>query len=216
MESMETNQNTSEIEMQISQEQVMNDILNFRDQLLAREILSCGVGHLDSILHLGSGYSDNLVFTYLADLKAQNLVQDMAITYSAVDVDQNSLTRITDVNAKLEEPIEVNLYNQSAQLFLDENTNEFGWTIITGLFDKNQYGEQQFQFIDKILAECLKKTTEGVIFTVDTQTEIDDPTYTIQHIIAYIESTYSRYRINRINEYNYVICVNKYYHSIIR
>lgn len=216
MESMETNQNTSEIEMQISQEQVMNDILNFRDQLLAREILSCGVGHLDSILHLGSGYSDNLVFTYLADLKAQNLVQDMAITYSAVDVDQNSLTRITDVNAKLEEPIEVNLYNQSAQLFLDENTNEFGWTIITGLFDKNQYGEQQFQFIDKILAECLKKTTEGVIFTVDTQKEIDDPTYTIQHIIAYIESTYSRYRINRINEYNYVICVNKYYHSIIR
>ena len=190
MENMETNQNTSETEMQISQEQVMNDILNFRDQLLAREILSCGVGHLDSILHLGSGYSDNLVFTYLADLKAQNLVQDMAITYSAVDVDQNSLTRITDVNAKLEEPIEVNLYNQSAQLFLDENTNEFGWTIITGLFDKNQYGEQQFQFIDKILAECLKKTTEGVIFTVDTQKEIDDPTYTIQHIIAYIESTY--------------------------
>ena len=213
---MEMVQNTSEIEMQISQEQVMNDILNFRDQLLAREILSCGVGHLDSILHLGSGYSDNLVFTYLADLKAQNLVQDMAITYSAVDVDQNSLTRITDVNAKLEEPIEVNLYNQSAQLFLDENTNEFGWTIITGLFDKNQYGEQQFQFIDKILAECLKKTTEGVIFTVDTQTEIDDTTYTIQHIIAYVESTYSRYRINRINEYNYVICVNKYYHSIIR
>lgn len=210
----QTDQITSE--ESISQEQVMNDILNFRDQLLAREILSCGIGHLDSILHLGSGYSDSLVFTYLADLKSQNLVQGMDITYSAVDVDGVALDSITEINSRLEEPINVHLYNQPAQMFLDENVEQFGWTIITGLFDENQYGEQQFQFIDKILAESLKKTTEGVIFTIDTQKELDDTTYTIQHIIAYVESTYSRYRINRINEYNYVICVHKYYHSIIR
>lgn len=214
MDNTQTDQITSE--EAIPQEQVMNDILNFRDQLLAREILSCGIGHLDSILHLGSGYSDSLLFTYLVDLKSQNLVQGMDITYSAVDVDGAALDTVTEVNSRLEEPIKVHLYNQPAQVFLDENSEQFGWTIITGLFDENQYGEQQFQFIDKILAESLKKTTEGVIFTIDTQKELDDTTYTIQHIIAYVESTYSRYRINRINEYNYVICVHKYYHSIIR
>lgn len=214
MDNTQIEQITSE--ESIPQEQVMNDILNFRDQLLAREILSCGIGHLDSILHLGSGYSDSLVFTYLADLKSQNLVQGMDITYTAVDVDGAALDTVTEVNSRLEEPIKVHLYNQPAQVFLDENSEQFGWTIITGLFDENQYGEQQFQFIDKILAESLKKTTEGVIFTIDTQKELDDTTYTIQHIIAYVESTYSRYRINRINEYNYVICVHKYYHSIIR
>lgn len=197
-------------------EQIGEDLIDFRNQLISREILSCGVGHLDSILHLGAGALDSSMFSFLADLKANNLVQDMAVQYNAVDVRQEVLDKISAINEKLVEPITVNLHNVSAQEFIDNNANEYNWTIITGLFDKNEYGEQQFQFVDKILAESLKVTTEAVIFTIDTRKQLDDLYYSIGHIVGYVDSAYTRYRINRINEYDYVFCVYKYYHSQIK
>lgn len=200
----------------IETEQIGEDILGFRNQLLAKEILSSGVGHLDSILHLGAGSLDSTVFSFLADLKANNAVQGMDVKYNAVDVQQEALDKIATVNEKLAEPIYVNLHNVSAQEFLDNNSTEYTWTIISGIFDRNEYGEQQFQFVDKILAESLKVTTEGVIFTIDSRKQGDVFYYSIEQIIAYIQSTYSRYRISRVNEYDYVFCVYKYYHSLVK
>lgn len=207
-----THQMNSETES--NQTKSVENILNFRDELLAREILSCGIGKSDKILHFGSGFSDSLFFSYLSDLKSQNLVPDLSVKYSAVDVEVGCLDKITELNSRLENPIDVELHNKSMQSFLDDNNADYEWTIITGIFNKNLYGENQFQFIDKMIAESIKISNEGVVFTFDIQDENDD-SYSIQHIISYIDSVYTRYRISRINEKNYVICINKYFHSII-
>jgi hypothetical protein len=213
METISQNDEQLNTDDQTSESDRIRDILNFRDELLAREILACGVGKSDELLHLGSGFSENLIFSYISDLKLQNIVPDLSVSYTAVDVDKSKLEQIESMNSRLESPLDVHFYNESMQSFLDTDSKEFKWTLITGLFDTKLYEDKQFEFIDKIVNESLKRSSEGVILTFDAQKKVDD-TYTVQHIISYIESVYSRYRVSRINEYNYVICINKYYHSI--
>ncbi len=213
METISQNDEQLNADDQTSESDRIRDILNFRDELLAREILACGVGKGDELLHFGSGFSENLIFSYISDLKLQNIVPDLSVSYTAVDVDKSKLEEIESMNSRLESPLDVHFYNESMQSFLDTDSKEFKWTLITGLFDTKLYEDKQFEFIDKIVNESLKRSSEGVILTFDAQKKVDD-TYTVQHIISYIESVYSRYRVSRINEYNYVICINKYYHSI--
>lgn len=208
---METTSHQVDSEIQTSND---DSILNFRDELLAREILGCGIGKTDRIVHFGSGFYDSLMFSYLSDLKSQNLIPGLEIEYTAVDIEDEKISKVKEINSNLDSPINVHLYNTTIQSFLDSNQSEFEWSIITGIFDKRLYGEKQFEFLDKILGETLKISTEGIIFTFDTQKENDD-NYSIQHILSYIDSVYSRYKVSRINEFNYVICVNKYFHSII-
>jgi len=194
----------------------MESILYFRDELLAREILSCGVGKSDKILHFGSGYSNNLLFSYISDLKSQKLIEDLSVIYHGVDVNEQSLEKIFSKNSNTENPLEIRLFNKSMQLFLDENEgdNQYKWTVITGIFDEKTYKENQFDFIDKMISESLKISEEGIIcsFLIDENEE----NYNIQDIISYIDSVYSSYKISRLNEKNYVICIHKYYHSIIQ
>lgn len=186
-------------------------ILGFRDQLLSREILSCGVNINHSVLHFGAGYNNSMLFEYLTEIVKNNLVEKLDVEYTAVDVNQDKINQISNLNDNV--GINLETYSVDMQTFLDENTKEFDWTIITGIFDKNLYDENQFHFIDKIVDESLKISKEGIIFTFDSSVENSED-YSIGGIIPYVESLYSRYRVSKINEFNYIICINKYYHSI--
>lgn len=191
-----------------------DEIIKFRDQLFAREILSCGVGVMDKIVHFGSGYKNSLLWDYLSSIKTQNLVENFGVIYTAVDADAHSINEISRTNAENATGIDVRLINNTMQSFLDTNTDEFDWSIVTGIFDKNLYGEEQFKFIDTMITNLLNISREGLIFTFDSSRESDE-SYNINLVIDYLSSIYNRYRINRINEENYVICIYKYYHSII-
>jgi len=210
----ETEEHTESTDSSIDEQQKQEEILRFRDQLLAREILSSGVNISDKIVHFGAGYKNQLVWDYLSAIKQQNLVQEMEVIYTAVDVDAEAIASISKKNAEEQTGIDLRLVNNTMQSFIDTNTDEFDWSIVTGIFDKNLYGDEQFQFLDKILASLLNYSKEGVIFTFDSSKEKDE-NYGISQIINYVSSLYNRYRINRINEENYIICIYKYYHSII-
>lgn len=210
----ETEENIESTDSSIDEQQKQEEILRFRDQLLAREILSSGVNISDKIVHFGAGYKNQLVWDYLSAIKQQNLVQEMEVIYTAVDVDAEAIASISKKNAEEQIGIDLRLVNNTMQSFIDTNTDEFDWSIVTGIFDKNLYGDEQFQFLDKILASILNYSKEGVIFTFDSSKEKDE-NYGISQIINYVSSLYNRYRINRINEENYIICIYKYYHSII-
>jgi len=210
----ETEENTELTTDSDEQQQKQEEILRFRDQLLAREILSSGVNISDKIVHFGAGYKNQLIWDYLSAIKQQNLVQEMGVIYTAVDADPEAITAISKKNSDEQTGIDLRLVNNTMQAFIDSNTDEFDWSIVTGIFDKNLYGDEQFQFLDKIISSLLTSSKEGVIFTFDSSVEQSE-SYAISHIINYVSSLYNRYRINRINEENYIICIYKYYHSII-
>ncbi len=198
----------------ISEEDKIKEILKFRDQLLAREILSSGVGISDKVVHFGAGYKNALLWEYLTAIKSQNLIEKFDLIYTAVDIDAEKINHISKLNAENSPGIDIRLVNNTMQSFIDTNTDDFDWSIITGIFDENQYGEKQFEFLDRILSSLLNVSKEGVIFTFDSNGTSDEK-YNINLIINYVSSMYNRYRINRINEENYIICIYKYYHSII-
>lgn len=198
----------------IGEQPSFEEILKFRDQLFSREILSNGVNISDKVLHLGAGYLDSMIFRYIADIKRQGLVNDLTLSYTAVDIKPEKINQITTINSEENAHLDLRLINDTAQSFLDSNLDEFDWTLITGLFNKNLYDDKQFEFIDKIIMESLKFSREGVIFTFDSSTE-NGENYGISNIINYVTSVYNRYRISRLNEENYIISIYKYYHSII-
>jgi len=210
----ETEENTELTTDSDEQQQKQEEILRFRDQLLAREILSSGVNISDKIVHFGAGYKNQLIWDYLSAIKQQNLVQEMEVIYTAVDADPEAITAISKKNSDEQTGIDLRLVNNTMQAFIDSNTDEFDWSIVTGIFDKNLYGDEQFQFLDKIISSLLNSSKEGVIFTFDSSVEQSE-SYAISHIINYVSSLYNKYRINKINEENYIICIYKYYHSII-
>lgn len=190
-------------------------ILEFRDHLLAREILSCGVQAGDNVVHFGSGYNNGLLYRYFAELNKNESFKDLNLNYVAVDADEESHKKMQEM--QLENPVsfDIDYRNISVQEFLDETQDiPIDWTIITGIFDKYLYEEKQFDFINTIVTKCLELSGEGLIFTFDSSKEVSSE-YTIDHIAAYVRGVFGRYRINKINEENYVICIYKYYHSLI-
>ena len=81
-------------------EEEIQNILKFRDQLLAREILSCGVGTSDKVVHFGSGYKNSLIWEYLTAIKNQNLISEFGLVYTAVDADAQKINDISKMNAE--------------------------------------------------------------------------------------------------------------------
>lgn len=185
-----------------------------RNEILSREILNFGIKKEDSILHLGSGFRNSVLFDYMFQLKSKSLVNDLKIKYTSVDVNSDKNKIIFDKNNELEEPIDIVLYNGSAQDYLDNNTSEYDWVIITGLFDEILYGDKQFDFIDKVLSESLKNCKEGLILSFDLEKE-NNKQY-IEDIIFMIGDSSPKHKISRLNEFDYLICIYKYYHSIIQ
>jgi hypothetical protein len=204
--SSQTNYSESE-----NEEYILNQ--KIRNEIFSREILNCGVKKDDSILHLGSGFRNSSLFDYIFQLKSRSLVPDLDVKYTAVDVNSSKNEIISTANSELEHPLNVLTHTDSAQNYLDNNTLEYDWTIVSGLFDTIQYEDDQFNFIDKILGESLKYSKEGLIISIDSEKQ-NDKNY-IQDILTMIDESTPRYKISRLNEFDYIICIYKYFHSII-
>jgi hypothetical protein len=199
-------------------EELSNEFLmkKFRARLLAMEILTNGIGRNHSILHFGSSYMDGMLFTYISDLYNNGKLEDLDIKYTAIDVKENSVNFLREKNSELFQKIDFNSESKTIQDFLDQNRNSessYDWTVISGVFDKIKYGAEQFKFIDTILMESLNLSKFGVIFTFDGNKE-NSNNYNIRSINSYLDSSYGRYRITKMDDNIYVVCVFKYQYSI--
>ena len=72
-------------------------ILAFRDQLLSREVLGCGVNINHSVLHFGAGYNNSMLFEYLTELVKNKLIETLDVEYTAVDANEEKINQILSV-----------------------------------------------------------------------------------------------------------------------
>lgn len=188
----------------------------FRGRLLSMEILTYGIGKNHSVLHMGSSYMENVLFTYISDLYKNGQINDVELKYTGIDVKQDSIESLNEINKELFEKINFNSAQKPAQEFIDDAKNsgvEYDWSVITGIFDKNKYGSDQFKFVDTMLFETLNLSKFGVIFTFDASKEKSN-NYSIRTFMSYLDSTYGRYKISKLDDEIYIICVYKYQYSI--
>lgn len=185
-------------------------MITMKTMTLTDEIIRCGIQQGESLLHFGAGYkSGNFLFDFY-----QNgiLSKNLNLDYHGVDADEFKLKSTKEILKTIEGADSISLVKSSMQDFVVENTKTYDWAIITGIFDKSLYGEEQFKFIHSSINEIFNFVENGVIFTYNSS-EYQEDMYNIQYMNGYVQNNYNRYSIVRINEHEYVYCINKYFIS---
>lgn len=170
------------------------------DRNFAREIIYCGIGQYESVLHFGA-CDHNLNFI-------QNLDEHgLDIQYTAVDVKDEVKTFFNDF-----EPVERThtwiSHQQSMQEFIDEMEDErYTWTLITGVFNKPLYSERQYQFIDTVIKNCLK-FSDNVVFTID-ENNSSDFKYSMIYLYSHFTNAYNSVTVKKIDAGKYIFHIKK-------
>jgi hypothetical protein len=175
--------------------------INTRNEILNRSILSLGIEENQSIVHFGCGSRNGSFAEY---------IKDVPVKYLGVDANG-------DVIQKLNDSIKSDRFSfkeETMQSVMDRTSEEkttYDWSIVDGLLDKNLYGDNQYDFIDTIIRKCLVISNIGVIISMDSKYVKDDDQYNQDFLSAYIGSMYNKFTIIRVNEYQYLFGIYKYY-----
>jgi hypothetical protein len=167
---------------------------------LAKEILYCGIGNYESVLHFGACDTD-LYFLETLD------EHELDIQYTAVDVKEEIETLLSRFEpiARTQPWITV---QQSMQEFIDDVEDErYTWTILTGVFDKPLYSERQYQFIDTVVRSCFN-FSDNVIFTI-TQQATPVYKYSIVYLFQHFNQEYDKVNVKKVEDGKYIFCINK-------
>lgn len=170
------------------------------DRNFAREIIYCGIGQYESVLHFGACDTDLNFIKNLDEL-------GLDIQYTAVDVKDEVKTLFTDF-----EPMErTNTWistQESMQEFIDNiEDQKYNWTIITGVFDKPLYSERQYQFIDTTIKSCLE-FSDNVILTIDENTTSDFK-YSMIYLFSHFTNGYNAVTVKKIDAGKYIFHIIK-------
>lgn len=197
--------------------------LSIINGIIGENIFKLGILPGDTILNICPD-GNELILDYIngiqkiekkiSETNEERKWQPYNIKYTVVSVEEDIILNLQKINQKNNLIKHIDTIVSTPQNFLDENLEKYEWVILSGLFDKNTYTDKQFHFIDSILRKCLSITNEGVIFTYDSSIS-NDENYTISHILAYIHNVFPVWTAVRLNEYNYLFCINNYYHSVI-
>lgn len=164
----------------------------------ADEIIYCGIGQNERVVHFGA-CDKGLNFINKIDEFA------LDIEYTAVDISDDIHTIFTN-NEPLEKTHNWSYNQESIQEFIDNNDyNQYDWSIITGIFDKPLYSERQYQFIDTIIRECFKFST-NVVFSIK---EFPTPVYrySMVYLFQHFTSLYNHVCVKKISENNYIFYI---------
>lgn len=181
------------MEINVEEYQLKNDV--------AKEIIYCGIGQYESVLHFGACEKDLFLLETLDE-------HELDIQYTAVDVKEEVQTLFSDF-----EPLQRTLpwitVNEPMQEFIDNMEIErYTWTLITGLFDKPVYSERQYQFIDTVIASCMH-FSDNVIFTISEQ-----PTpiykYSIVYLFQHFNQLYQRVTVKKVEDGKYIFHLRNY------
>ncbi len=174
-----------------------NDNINY--STLAKEIIYCGIGNNESVLHFGACDND-LYFLETLDQ------YELDIQYTAIDTKEEIETLFTRF-----EPIARTLpwitVNETMQEYIDNIDGErYNWTLITGVFDKPIYSERQYQFIDTVIRSCLE-FSDNVVFTLNQQAT---PVYkySMVYLFQHFNQIKNRITIKKIEDGKYIFCIH--------
>lgn len=173
---------------------------------LIDEIIKCGITKDSSVIHFGSGYKNG---QFLSDLSQLDVIQN----YVGIDAESEKINITVDSLIKLGSPEKFkNILNTAMQDYIVDNSQTYDFALITGIFDKQLYEGEQFQFIHSVINEMFNFVEDSVIFTYNAL-ENQEETYNIHYMNSYVQNNYNRFSIVRINENEYLYCINKYYLS---
>lgn len=165
------------------------------DNGFSKEIIYCGVGQYESLLHFGACEKDLFFLPILDEL-------GLDIQYTAVDVKDEIKTLFTDF-----EPIERThtwiSHQESMQEFIDNMEDEkYTWTLLTGIFNKPLYSERQYQFIDTVVKKCLE-FSDNVVFTIN-ETSTDSFKYSMIYLYSHFTNAFEYVTVKKIGSGKYI------------
>lgn len=167
--------------------------------ILAKEILYCGIGNHESVLHFGACDADLFFLETLDE-------HELDIQYTAVDVKEEIETLLSRFEpiARTQPWITV---QQSMQEFIDDIEDErYTWAIFTGVFDKPLYSERQYQFIDTVIRSCFD-FCDNVVFTIN-QNATPVFKYSIVYLFQHFNQAYDKVTVKKVEEGKYIFCIN--------
>lgn len=170
-----------------------------KDYKILEEVIYCGIGQGESLLHFGACNSGDTILKVLDEY-------ELDIEYTAVDVDDKIKTFFTDFEPNERTYPWVSV-QETMQEFIDNVKEErYNWTLITGIFDKPKYKERQYQFIDAVLKDCMR-FSDNVIFTVEIK-PFEDFKYNMGFLLLHSFSKFKKVTIKKIEEDTYIFCIN--------
>ena len=174
--------------------------IRLRNEIIDKSVLSFGVQDNEKILHFGCGSREKSFLGY---------IRKFALDYKGIDIDSVLIDScISDFDSE-----KFSFEISTMQSFIDKDfeSNFYDWIFIDGLLNKNLYENNQYDFIDTIIRKCIYNTKNGLIIFFDGKNTKNDNSYNIDFLCAFIHSIYNRYTIIRLNEYQYLCCIYKYY-----
>jgi hypothetical protein len=167
---------------------------------LAREIIFCGIGPYESVLHFGACDNELNFIKQLDELQ-------LDVQYTAVDSKDEVKTFFTDF-----EPMERTMpwisVQESMQEHIDNIDDErYNWTLITGVFDKPIYSERQYQYIDTVIKECFN-FSDNVIFTLK-ETFSETFQYSMLYLFSHLVAEYETVTAKKLKDDQYIFHVTK-------
>jgi hypothetical protein len=167
---------------------------------LAREIIFCGIGPYESVLHFGACDNELNFIKQLDELQ-------LDIQYTAVDSKDEVKTFFTDF-----EPMERTMpwisVQESMQEHIDNIEDErYNWTIITGVFDKPIYSERQYQYIDTVIKECFN-FSDNVLFTLK-ETFSETFQYSMLYLFSHLVAEYETVTAKKLKDDQFIFHVTK-------
>jgi hypothetical protein len=170
---------------------------NEHDNELAKELIYCGIGQHESVLHFGACDSDLFLLETIDEF-------GLDIQYTAVDTKEEIETLFSDFQP-MEKTHQWITVNESMQEYIDNIGDErYNWTLITGVFDKPLYSERQYQFIDTVIRECLN-FSDNVIFTIKEQTTSVFK-YSMLYLFQHFNTHSKKFTVKRLTEGKYIFC----------
>ncbi len=174
--------------------------IRLRNEIIDKSVLSLGIENNQKILHFGVGSRKKSFLRHITKFP---------LDYKGIDTDNLLVENcISDFNSE-----GVSFETSTMQSFIDKDfeSNFYDWIFIDGLLNKNLYENNQYDFIDTIIRKCIYNTKNGLIIFFDGKNTKNDNSYNIDFLCAFIHSIYNRYTITRLNEYQYLLCIYKYY-----
>jgi hypothetical protein len=167
---------------------------------LAREIIFCGIGPYESVLHFGACDNELNFIKQLDELQ-------LDVQYTAVDSKDEVKTFFTDF-----EPMERTMpwisVQESMQEHIDNIEDErYNWTIITGVFDKPIYSERQYQYIDTVIKECFN-FSDNVLFTLK-ETFSETFQYSMLYLFSHLVAEYETVTAKKLKDDQFIFHVTK-------
>jgi hypothetical protein len=164
------------------------------------EILMFGIGEGDRILHAGCCYSKCNLLNKLEEYNIPTF-------YLGVDVKDE----IKEISKNYENVDNYSFAQQSIQEFIDEELdgysgdNVFDYTILTGIFNKPIYEDNQYLFISTIIHRCMT-FSDKVIFTLDTS-DYNKYNYSVLYVINNVINMYDSVAVKKVKKHNYIFCI---------